>query len=73
LLLTSGFPESYKVVVLALIVLSDLEDDGVESRPNPADGALLLRKVAALILIERPGEYLLCLIESDAALRVLVQ
>jgi len=41
LFLFCGFPESHKVVILSLLVVAYLEDDGVQNVSHPAEGAIL--------------------------------
>src|SRR5215475_8331641 len=40
-----GHPKRHKVVILALSVFSDFEDDGIQSVAHPADGPILFGKV----------------------------
>jgi phage-related holin len=70
LLLFCGFPESHKVVVLSLLVVAHLEDDGVQTVSNPADGSILFGAVRALVEIVRMGKESLRLLESDSSLRI---
>jgi hypothetical protein len=61
------------VIELTLIVLSHLEDQGVEPPPNPTDRAILLRVIGTAVLIVRALKNLQRLFEPNTALRVLPQ
>jgi hypothetical protein len=41
------------VIKLALVVVADLEDYGIEAIADPADGAILLGRVGTLIKVVR--------------------
>ena len=63
-------PERNQVVVFALGIVPDLENQGVKSAAYPADRAVLLRKIGALIEVIGMREDFLRVFESDATLRV---
>src|SRR5437660_5428254 len=67
LLLFRRFPQSYKMVVLAVRVFSHLKDKGIEPGSNPTNRTLLFRNVQTLIEIERMREDLLRLFKSDSS------
>jgi len=70
LLLLGGLPESHKVVVFSLFVLSHFKNDGIQLLPHPADCPVLLGQIRALVKIVRVRENLLRLFESGASFRV---
>ena len=61
------------MVVFALFVLANLEDQRVKRVADPSDCPELLGKIRTLIQIVRPGEYFLNLFEADSTLRILPQ
>ena len=65
-----GLPERNQVVVFALGIVPDLENQGVKSAAYPADRAVLLREIGALIEVIGMREDFLRVFESDATLRV---
>src|ERR1700677_4878062 len=70
LLLLGGLPESHKVVVFSLFVLSHFKNDGIQLFLHPTDCPILLGQMRALVKIVWVRENLLRLFESDTSFRV---
>lgn len=68
-----GFPERDEVVVLAFIVFTYFENQGVEPSADPADRAVLFGEIGALIEIVRALENRLSFLEPDCPLWVPLQ
>jgi len=65
LFLFGCFPSGDQVVVLALAVIPDLEDNGTEAASTPSNCTKLFRMVAPLVDQIRLVEYLLRFFEAD--------
>src|SRR6266478_4913208 len=72
-LLLGCLPQRDQVVVFAVGVLSDFENDRVESTAHPPDGPVLFRHIQTRVEIVRMRPNLLNLLETNSALRVVSQ
>jgi hypothetical protein len=54
------------MVVLALTILTDLEDDRIENASDPSNRSVLFRDIRALVEIKWAGKQLLHFFETNA-------
>src|SRR5437764_7945216 len=67
----SRLPQRHEVIVFSIFITSHFKDNRIESAADPANRAILLWNLGALVKVIGMAKYLLGFLKTNSALRIL--